>query len=415
MKLKEAVKWINGWCELDRMAFRKTILTGRNGKKIRNVLFLCNHATYFHSHRLEIARTLIKSGLKVSLFCGSKVSDESAVLAKLRAEKIEVFHKMHLSGSTDVMSILQFAMKFFLVMRRVKPDLLHCISMKSALIGLAYSRVFWNANVVIAISGLGSMFTKIDREKATDKFRNLLVIILLKSLTFNNSRIKYIVQNNDDYLFLLKRLNIPGEDIYTIPGSGVDARKFTRNTHSTKGKKVLMASRLLVNKGVIEYLGAIKNLKNKFPDWEFLLAGINDLDSPAAFEEKMLADLLAKSGCVYLGHVEDMGKLLKDISIFTLPSYREGFPKVLIEAGVAGCAIVTTDVPGCRDAILSGSLGVLIQPRSIEEVERGIALLISNLIARHDFSKAMEHHARSNLGIDAVIDKHLEIYGSFLR
>ena len=117
----------------------------------------------------------------------------------------------------------------------------------------------------------------------------------------------------------------------------------------------------------------------------------------------------------HLGHVDEMNKLLEDIAIFVLPSYREGFPKALIEAGVASCAIVTTDVPGCRDVILHGCLGVLIQPRSVKEIEVGISSLIDDAKKRLELSKSMEEYAKNHYSVQSVVSKHLEIYGSFLQ
>ena len=113
MIIKEAIKRLDRSCELNHMTKDKSIFKGITDGEIRKVMFLCNHATYFHSHRLEIARTLIKHGLDVSLFCGSKVSDESVVYSKIQAENIRLFRQMHLSGSTNVKSILQFVIQFF--------------------------------------------------------------------------------------------------------------------------------------------------------------------------------------------------------------------------------------------------------------------------------------------------------------
>ena len=180
-----------------------------------------------------------------------------------------------------------------------------------------------------------------------------------------------------------------------------------------KKKQVVMASRLLTNKGVIEFLTAVKYLSARYPDWNFLLAGENDLDSPAAFKHEDLVLLINSSGCTHLGYVNPIEELLKETAIFVLPSYREGFPKAIIEAAVAGCAIVTTNVTGCRDAVLHGELGVLIEPRNPEAIDIAVSKLIEHESYRLDLARKVQDYAIANYSIDNVISTHFEIYESF--
>jgi glycosyltransferase involved in cell wall biosynthesis len=388
-------------------------LKSSKGKNTRCIFYLCNHATYFASHRLQIARTLVQSGTDVYLYCGSKRLDESKIHSELRKENINLFIKRHSAGSTNIVSFIWFIIQFMAVASKIKPDVVHCISIKAVIVGLLYSTFFRKTNVVIAISGLGSIFTLSHNQSIFSKFRQIMVLSLLKVFTALSPRVKYIVQNHDDKLFLESKLNILSKNISLIQGSGAKILDFTKCCPFNKDKKVLMASRILVNKGVEEYLMATKNLKKKYPDWEFFLAGVIDADSPAAFNEAVFYKLLSQSSCNYLGYVESMNKLLNDISIFVLPSYREGFPKAVIEAGLAGCAIVTTDVPGCRDAILNGSVGILVKPKNSTELEKGIAALIGKEKMRIEMASSMQEHARQNFGIENIVNKHIQIYESF--
>lgn len=388
-------------------------LKSSNGKNIRCIFYLCNHATYFASHRLQIARTLVQSGTDVYLYCGSKRVDESKIHSKLRKENINLFAKKHSAGSTNIISFIWFTIQFMVLTSKIKPDIVHCISIKAFILGLLYSTIFRKTNVVIAISGLGSIFTATQNQSISSKFRQIMVLTLLKIFTTLSPRVKYIVQNQDDKLFLEFQLNIFTENISLIQGSGAKVEDFMKCCPFNKDKKVLMASRILVNKGVEEYLTATKNLKKKHPDWEFFLAGVIDTDSPAAFSEADFYKLLSQSGCNYLGYIDLMSELLNDVSIFVLPSYREGFPKAIIEAGLAGCAIVTTDVSGCRDAILDGSVGILVKPKNSAELEKGIAALIGEKKMRIEMASSMQVHARKNFGIENIVHKHIQIYESF--
>jgi glycosyltransferase involved in cell wall biosynthesis len=381
--------------------------------KIQRILFLCNHATYFCSHRLPIAKTLIQSGIEVSLFCGSKLSDESLLHSKIRNDGIDLHVSRHNSGSTNIIFLLIFFIEFFIHTHKYKPDILHCISMKSVFISMVYKKIFKNTQVVFAISGLGSIFTEDCRESPFRKVRKFLIFRLLKMLSPHHGGGKFIVQNQTDKKFLRNNLNINDSDIYVIPGSGVKFSNFLPSQFSEKKKIVLMASRLLENKGVREYLLVVNKLKKKFPKWDFLLAGVNDLDSPAAFDQNELDRLISVSGCRYLGHVHDVGKLLEPVAIFVLPSYREGFPKAIIEAGVAGCAIVTTDVPGCRDSVKFGETGLLVKPRDSVALEAGITTLINDKHERNKYASSMQLYSLENFSIDDVIKQHFLIYESF--
>lgn len=376
-------------------------------------MYLSNHATYFHSHRLPIARALISRGIKVSLFCGSKFNDETSIHSELRNENLDLNVNKHLSGSSNIFSIIFFILQFMKHIYKNKPDILHCVSMKAVLVGLLYNKYFGSINTVLAISGLGTIFTANNSNSTIFYARKFLVYWLLKFLIKKQKSLHFIVQNHEDKEFLLTRFNVNVSDITLIYGSGVDTKKFEVFQKRRKKKSVLLASRLLINKGVIEYLTAVPSLKKQFPDWEFFLAGENDLDSPAAFDVKELDSLINSSGCKYLGHVQDMPRLLSDISIFVLPSYREGFPKVLIEAAVSGCALVTTNVAGCREAVSNGSLGVLVSPKSTLDLEKGITLLIEDETMRQTISKRMQMYAIDKFCIEKVVDQHITIYESF--
>ena len=382
--------------------------------KIKSVLFFCNHATYFASHRLEIAKYLIRSGSMVYLYCGSKISNEHAVHNQITDENITLLCNKHLAGSVNILSLLSFVFFFFRETSRIKPDIIHCISIKSILIGLLYSSITQEKNMIMALSGLGSIFTTQPHEPVALKIRRKFFYIILRIFVFLSVGVKYIVQNHDDKKFLLKDLNVSEKHIYTIRGSGAKLTDYKSCSVYKKNKKILMASRILENKGVNEYLLAVKNLKKKHPDWEFLFAGSLDEDSPASYKTTQFYELLQRSDCKYLGYVADMNRLLKDVALFVLPSYREGFPKALIEASLAGCAIVTTDVPGCRDAISNGKYGIMVKPRNVNELQAAIAALIVDEAQRNNLAFAAQRYARQNYDINTIIQKHIQIYESFL-
>lgn len=400
-----------GSATLATLTQQKT-LSNTDGR-IQRVMFLCNHATYFHSHRLEIAKSLILCGSEVILFCGSKISDEAAVHTKIKNENIKLYATKQLAGSANPFSFLIFFLKFLYITRILKPNILHCVSMKAVIIGLIFRKFCSRINVVIAISGLGSIFTEEASQSKLIKIRSVVIRSIFALLIKRQKNVHFIVQNDDDKDFLISQFEVHLDAMTVIPGSGIQIPNVAPNIKLEKKKQVVMASRLLTNKGVIEFLTAVKYLSARYPDWNFLLAGENDLDSPAAFKHEDLVLLINSSGCTHLGYVNPIEELLKETAIFVLPSYREGFPKAIIEAAVAGCAIVTTNVTGCRDAVLHGELGVLIEPRNPEAIDIAVSKLIEHESYRLDLARKVQDYAIANYSIDNIISTHFEIYESF--
>lgn len=378
---------------------------------MNKVLFLSNHATYFASHRFEIAKCLMKKNISVSLFCGSKTINEEHVHEKLRLSGMTVRICGHRSGSKSLLSLLIFFFNFIFFLKRERPDLIHCVSIKAMIIGLIYAKIGGPTRLIIALSGLGSLLTLEPGSSRFFIFRKLLIHNLLKILMQPSKNITYIVQNNEDKLFLIDKLNIKDDKIELIAGSGVDLAAYYAIDSKDKKNVVLMASRLLKNKGVVEFLLAVQKLRAKYPNWIFKLAGAIDEDSPASCTKDELDNLISSSGCQPLGHVTDIPNMLKEVSIFVLPSYREGFPKVLMEASAASCAIITTSVPGCADAVRFGDSGLLIEPKNVNALIDAIADLIDDRERRNTLADSARQNAVRNFSIQKVVERHLEIYG----
>ena len=151
-----------------------------------------------------------------------------------------------------------------------------------------------------------------------------------------------------------------------------------------------MPSRLLIEKGVLEYINAARVLKKEFPNWNFLIAGAADYDNPSSLSYNLIK-YYQKEGIInWSGYVSDMDKMYENSSIVCLPSYREGFPKCLIEAANFGIPTVTTDVPGCRDAIIPNKTGLLVEPKNYLSLANGLKKLIKDEKLRKSFGEKMD-------------------------
>ena len=195
----------------------------------------------------------------------------------------------------------------------------------------------------------------------------------------NNSNYNYkkesflIVQNKDDYKFFINRLNINSRRIKLIKGSGVNIYKFS-TFKKNKKKQILFPGRLLINKGIMEFYKAAKIVNKKYKDWTFLIAGASDYKSPVLIKEQNFREILKEKYIKYLGHVDHnkMPKLLSEVSIICLLSYREGMPMVLQEAASCGLPVITSNVIGCKEVIIKNKTGFLVQVKNVNSLVKKI-------------------------------------------
>ena len=180
-----------------------------------------------------------------------------------------------------------------------------------------------------------------------------------------------ICQNNHDQNVLLNYRLSSIDKILSIPGSGVDLENYSPSKKRSGNEKyVLMSSRILYDKGIKEYCMAAMKVRKKFgEEIKFKLSGPLDKFSPTSISEYEINKLVKKYGVEYLGNRNDMPELLASAQIFVLPSYySEGLPKVLLEAAASGVPIITTDHPGCRDAVIDSITGILVATKDSDSL-----------------------------------------------
>ncbi|WP_418185382.1 glycosyltransferase family 4 protein [Aliarcobacter vitoriensis] len=364
----------------------------------KKILFVVNVDWFFISHRLPLALEALKKGYEVHLACG--VSDKKEYLENLGLK----VHSLNLSRSgIGIKGELKAFIEIYNVLKKVVPDIAHFVTIKPVLYGGIVSRFLSMHNKVFSISGLGFIFIK-QGLKAT-LVRKLIKIMYGFALSGKNSHV--IVQNPDDKAVVNSIVKVP---ITLIRGSGVDLSQYKYIDENNNIIKVSMASRLLKDKGVFEYIDVAKILKQKLPNVEFEIYGDIDLNNPASLTKDDI-EKIKKEGFIKVhGFSTNIAKVFSDTNIVVLPSYREGLPKVLIEAAACGRAVITTDVPGCRDAIEPNVTGLLCQVRNSQSLANQIEKLILDKELRNSMGKAGRELAKKQFDIKKVIEKHFDIY-----
>ena len=177
---------------------------------------------------------------------------------------------------------------------------------------------------------------------------------------------------------------------------------------------MLLPARLLWDKGLAEYVAVARQLKGEGRDIAFLLAGQPDPGNPASVPEATVQGWVQEGLLQWLGHVEDMPALFRSVDVVALPSYREGLPKGLIEAGACGCALVTTDAPGCREVVADGIDGLLVPVRDAKALATAIARLHEDPELRSRLGRAARERVLREHEVGSVNARTMTVYQELL-
>lgn len=290
------------------------------------------------------------------------------------------------------------------VYRQVKPDLVHHFTVKPVIYGSLSAHLLGIKGIINSITGLGHLF--IDPGFIT----RVLRVIAKMLYRANLRRTQVIFENPEDRdTFIQNRLLKP-EQTSLILGTGVDVEKFHPVPKDNDEPLILFAGRLLVTKGVSEFVDAARRIKQKGLKARFAIAGTLDPGNPASISPGQIEEW-KRSGLVEVwGWQDDMPAIYAKADIFCLPSYREGVPSALLEACASGLPIVATDVPGCRDVVSHGVNGLLAPPRDAQALANAIEGLLSDPSLRDRMGQAGRQIAVEKFSLGRNIGQYLLVY-----
>lgn len=377
--------------------------------------FVVNTAAFFLSHRLPIALEAQRQGYRVALITGQAGSAvmETDTAATLAAHGIAHTQLGFTSAGTNPLRELPSLIAMVKALRRIKPDILHCTTPKGIMYGGLAARLAGVPNLVLAQSGMGYAFTSTGNLSISRRLIRL-VISRMATIAYGHPRVRVIVQNLEDRAALISAGLANESQITLIPGSGVDLSRYVEAPIEPRQREILFPARMLIDKGVIECIEAARSLKTLAPDWTFVMAGTADHANPTCIAPAKMKAWHDEAIINWLGYVADMPPLFARAAIVCLPSYREGMPKALLEAAAAGCAVVTTDTTGCREAIVDGVTGDLVPVQDSEALCRALLALINDPERRARYAAAGRQRAIERFGIDAVVGTTLGIYKSLM-
>jgi glycosyltransferase involved in cell wall biosynthesis len=368
-------------------------------------LLFANTDWYLFNFCLPLAETLQREGHEVLL-----VSPPGAYGAKMREKGIRWIAAPMERKSLNPLRELSLLAWLWQLMRREQPDIVHSFTIKAVVYGGLISRLV-GAGRVNSVSGMGYVFIS-DEPKA----RVLRPVVrLLLGLALGGERSRLIVQNTDDVRFAKSHGVARPDQIRLLRGAGVNSTRFSPSSEKEPSAarqplRVLLAARMLWDKGVAEFVEAARLLRAENRALRFQLAGSPDPGNPAAIPESALAEWQAAGLVELLGHVVDMPALIRAVDIVVLPSYREGLPQSLTEAAACAKPIVTTDVPGCREVVTDGVDGLMVPVRDALSLARAIARLQDDPSLAARLGLAARAKALAQFDERVIIGQTLDVY-----
>lgn len=336
-----------------------------------------------YNFRKGLIDSLVRSGWRVFGVC--KVDQFRTQVASIRS--VRIFHLRRYVKSVAPLRDILLTIEMVRCYKRIRPCVAHHFTIKPVIFGTLAARAARVPVVVNTITGLGYVFT--DREEESP-FLKHVVLCLYRLMGILSDLV--IVQNLDDQAFFLGNRIVPRRKLVLIPGSGVDTDLFSRRMAdrevaaslteelglSTGQKLILCVSRMLYDKGIAEFVDSAADLRRTSRDLRFVLVGPLAPGNPAMIHPQTIERWVAEGTVQYLGRRDQIRELFYLADVVVLPSYREGTSRVLLEAASMEKAVVTTDVPGCRDFIEHGVNGVLVPPRDASALARAIRSLVDD-------------------------------------
>ena len=369
------------------------------------IFLIVNEDRFFLSHRKEIAVAAQLQGWNLTIVC--KDTGQRKDVESLGLKMIDL--PINPTG-TNILQELKTCWFLFRLYQQNKNAIVHHVGLKNIMWGGLAAKLAGTKGVVNAVSGLGVMFSG---ESLSSTARGIMSV-----MRFSNHRkgVKVIFQNQEDKALFLKYGIVHESQTAFIKGSGVDLKVFQYvPERASEVLKVVFAARMVKEKGIIELIEAAEKLREHYEGKvEFWLCGRLAANEDAISKEELEA-LCDGKYIKWLGFCKDMKSILEQSHIIAFPSYyREGVPKSLIDACAIGRPIVTTNSIGCKDVVDDGVNGFLVPIKNSVVLAEMLRILFEDKDLRLKMGKASREKAEKEFSLESVVNKHLEIYQSFL-
>lgn len=373
-------------------------------KKMK-LFIIINEDRFLLSHRKEIAVAAQKAGWDVTAVCKDTGQHKDIQALGLKVMELPVN-----PTGMNILQELKTCLFLYNLYRKNRDAIVHHVGVKNMLWGGLAARMARVRGVVNAVSGRGALFSS----KSMGKLARAIMYVM--RFANHRERVKVVFQNQEDMDMFLHYGVVEESQVEFIKGSGVDLNVFRYTPEPDNGPlKVVFASRMLKEKGVMEVVQAAELLRKEYEGKvEFWLCGRMAVNKDAVTVEEMNS-MCDGHYIQYLGFRKDMAQVLSQCHIVAFPCYySEGVPKSLIDACAAGRPIVTTNSIGCKDVVDDGENGFLVPVQDSKALADKLRVLIEDKTLRTDMGKAGRAKAEVEFPVEGVVVNHLKIYRKLL-
>lgn len=327
------------------------------------ILVLGSHAESLIIFRLDMLIAMTKHHEVIA--CAPDAS--ASVLQKLKSHGISYVPVKLARTGLNPIADLQTVSELYKIFKTVRPCQVFLYTSKPVIYGSIAAKIAGVKHIYSMITGIGSYFVHTDLKSRM--VRGIMSALYKVALSFNA---KVFFQNPDDIAdFAASGIFKNSSKTIITNGSGVNLDYFTQLPLPANKISFILTARFILAKGVIEYLTAAKQIKERYPHVEFLLVGWYE-NKDESIAPSVIQEYIDQGIIQYLGKLEDVRPALSQSSVFVLPSYREGVPKTVLEAMACGRAIISTNVPGCKETVKVGVNGFLVPARSVASLREAM-------------------------------------------
>ncbi|MBE0508386.1 MAG: glycosyltransferase family 4 protein [Marinospirillum sp.] len=371
-------------------------------------LLVANSPSSVVNFRLDLIKAIQDKGLQVHVACPGMASDSSECLF-LQNLGVQVHDVPMSRAGLNPFSDLRTCWALWRLMCRIKPERILGYTIKPVIWGSLAACLARVPERYALISGLGYAFVE---GGVVSKKRTLVkrAAQFLYRMALNRCRRVFFQNPDDESLFRDLGILKNATASTVVKGSGVNLAHFVPIA-LPETPTFLLIARLLIDKGVREYAQAAERLKAQYPEARFMLVGYLD-ENPESITQAELDRWIAGGFIDYLGKLSDVRPAMAEASVFVLPSYREGTPRSVLEALAMGRAVITTDAPGCRETVIEGENGFLVQPKSVDELAAAMVKLIQQPDRVEQMGQVSLQRARDEFDVhkvNAVMLKNMQL------
>lgn len=375
----------------------------RRNRLREKILLFANTDWYLYNFRLPLAKALRNEGYDVVFVSPPGLYTERLTQAGFRWIS-QPFSRRGINPFCEFITLMRLVSLY----RREKPSVVGHYTIKCVLYGSLAAHISGIKQIINSITGLGYVFI-------SSEVRARFIQFFIKRLYPNILRKTHIIFQNPDDVTLFLKYSLIRTDQYTlIKGSGADTTRLTPSEKPAGIILIVLPGRMLFTKGVGEFVAAARILRDKGIKARFALVGDTDLANPDAVPVKQLETWVAEGAVEWWGWQDDIASVYSQAHIVCLPSYREGLPKALIEAGASGCPIVATDAPGCREVVRHGENGLLVPIKDAEALAGALESLINDPMLRKKMGMKGREIVEAEYSESLIVSETIKIFNQLI-